>query len=176
MGPEEFVCQLENYYEPIPAGQDDLSELEFGDVVRLVDGDGNEVHGCVFLGPDRERPDWYIVFTKNGYRRGYYLYEDYETVTGTVYPGTHASFYRAVRPVPDPDSDEGSVCGGQGALRGAAAPDRDPIITAGLRALGALPAELPGHASRADRDRVTIDESTVSEPAPGKAGDLDPHP
>lgn len=108
MGPAEFVCHLEHSYERLFV--DEPSQLIFGDVVRLVNRAGQEVHAFVYIGPDRSAGGQHIVFTKNGYRRGPYAFQTFDSVVHHIYPNNRQYYYRVAHVASDPSVDERSAC------------------------------------------------------------------
>lgn len=130
MTPEEFSCHVKNSFTQLHP--ESLSELEYGDLIRLTDDNG-EVHGFTFLGPDRKKPDRFIVFTKNGWNRSRYLFMDLDTVWQEVYPNTDISYYRPHRTPIDPASGEETECSEYQKRFNAMGYEIDPLIMAGYR-------------------------------------------
>lgn len=141
MNPYEFLCQLRRGYRQLNLASE---KAEYGDVISLVDYAGSPVHALVFLGPDSRVAGRNIVFTKNGYMRGSYLFQDYNTVVNYIYPGTRAIFYRASNAAFDPSEHSGTGCDqeydgdlesflGEQGLAASQAPKPDPVIVAGLK-------------------------------------------
>ena len=124
MFPPEFLCHLKNSFEPIDA----LSQ--WGDLVRISSG-GEEIHGFTFLGVDSNEPAKKIVFTKNGYMRGNFLFMDFDTVTQMY--GGDVSYFRSIRAAIDPKADPSAPCAHAASLNGGWQPERDALIEAGMR-------------------------------------------
>lgn len=144
MNASEFYCQIRNGYRTLDLNRE---TLEYGDVISLVDRQSNPVHAFVYLGPDSNNPNNFIVFTKNGFRQGAFLFEDFYTVVNYIYPGNTAEYYRAVKHLDDPSAISGTPCArdyrldldGFLEVRGLLNDDprrADPIIVAGLKKFG----------------------------------------
>lgn len=128
MDPNEFACHLKNSF--IQLQPKNLNELEFGDLIRLANG-SSEVHGFTFLGMDRKKPTEAIVFTKNGYARGRYLFMTLTTVR-EIYSNTEISFFRPTRTPDDPSTHTNSECRSLESL-GQPIGERNPLVMAGYR-------------------------------------------
>lgn len=126
MAPEEFECHLKTSFEKI------TEPSQWGDLIRVHLGD-EEVHGFTYLGVQRGDPGKQIVFTKNGYAQGYYLFMDLETVLTQVYPGNDVEFYREKNVAIDPAEHSDAPCAGFKASGALSLEEADPIITAGMR-------------------------------------------
>jgi len=102
MLPPEFLCHLNTSFQHIDA------PAQWGDLVRLSMG-GSEVHGFTFLGLDRADSSRQIVFTKNGYAQGYFLFSDVQTVRN-IYFGCDATYFRRTKVAIDPIQDPSAPC------------------------------------------------------------------
>lgn len=127
MDPTEFACHIKNSF--VELHPQSMSELEFGDLIRLANGN-QEVHGFTFLGLDRKQPSDVIVFTKNGYAQNRYVFMTLETVRG-IYSGTEISFFRPTRTPLDPATNSNTECHIVAGLRSPA--ERNPLVMAGYR-------------------------------------------
>lgn len=100
MSEAEFARQLTRMFQPI----DEPEQL--GDLVRLRDDEGRDVHAFIYVGRDFTMPERRIVFTKNGMTPGAYLFMDYESVL-ELYPDSELSCYRRrMRDTAAEDMDE----------------------------------------------------------------------
>jgi hypothetical protein len=145
MNHQEFSCHLRLSYRQITPTVDGL---EFGDVISLVDAGGLPVHAFVYLGPDSSDSSRHIVFTKNGYMRSGFLFQDYKTVVDYIYPGNLVRYYRYARSAVDPSDSERGDCDNEYALdfTESLRVRVDPVIVAGLGATDPLllaPVRLP---------------------------------
>lgn len=103
MGENEFACHLGKSFVRIEQPE------EFGDLIRIQDTKGNEVHGFTYVG-HTERGER-ITFTKNGYSPGHYLFMRLEDVVrGYGGLGQEVSYYRMTSEAIDPHENLSAPC------------------------------------------------------------------
>jgi hypothetical protein len=87
MDEREFGCHLSRSFEEISAPS------QLGDLIRLRDERGSDVHAFSYIGRDRASPERRIVLTKNGKTPGGYLFMELNAVLA-LYSPSEASYYR----------------------------------------------------------------------------------
>lgn len=105
MGPREFKCHIDESFEEIQ------TPAKWGDLIRFRNQKGQDIHGFTFLGVDKDNPEEWITFTKNGYAQSYYLFMRYLDVLDVYSRHTDSvTFYRAKKKAVDPYEHKESSC------------------------------------------------------------------
>lgn len=93
MGPEEFNCHLENFFEPV------IGQKKWGDIARFIRIRGAmDVHSAVYLGNPVTDPTRELLLSKNGPEASFLLVMDHWETKNWLYPGTYSKFYRLRTP------------------------------------------------------------------------------
>ncbi|MDZ4678029.1 MAG: hypothetical protein SGI74_11050 [Oligoflexia bacterium] len=93
---------------------------------------GRDYHAFNFLGLDLKDPSKKIVFSKNGYERGHFLFMDLEDVKALYAPIAKITYHRAKGTPPPPTNDEGDF-GPRKLEKSFISLESFPVIKAGLR-------------------------------------------
>lgn len=89
MNEREFACHVSSWFQQVEAPE------RLGDLIRLRDNHGRDVHAFTYIGRDRAMPDRRIVLTKNGKTPGAYLFMELDAVLA-LYSGSEPSYYRRI--------------------------------------------------------------------------------
>ncbi len=105
MDPAEFACHLKQAFEVV------VEPNAWGDLILIRNEDGLDQHAFTYLGKDEQNEGQSIVFTKNGYKSGVYLYSTQSSILELYKAyGSRVSFYRKIREITDPSKDPSSEC------------------------------------------------------------------
>lgn len=98
----EFSCHVRTWFR-------EVNEPQFGDLIRFLDGAGEELHGATFIGVDKATQEA-VVFTKNGYSNaegwGFMTFADLKEVYSNV---ESVKFYTPIETALEPQ-DAGMKC------------------------------------------------------------------